>query len=412
MNEMKNREKKNTNGKSLIFGLLLGVLCGLLFVVYGEHLRLGNLEKLAVIYLGIAGSMFLQTALHEAGHLIGGLMSGYRFISYQVFGLIWQRSSEGKIKMGLSKLPGAVGQCLMDPPELKDGKMPFVLNHLGGVLMNLITSCLAAGAAIWLMLSPRTVWTLSSLSWDGLVRQTVASGLVNHPLAQALLWMFAMIGLYMALVNGIPMRMGLIDNDGMHIRTLKKSDESVRALWAQLKIAAQDAQGVRLKDMPAEWFRMPSLEALKSGIGASLGAFACARRMDEGRFSEALAMRQALLDAKANFTGLHRAGILMEMVFCELMVGGKKEDAEKHLTQETRQVMESMKKSANTGISVLRLEHAIALLGEGDEEKAKKIEAQFEKNVKKLPLTGNVKNERDMMKYAKELFEKRKEENA
>ncbi len=412
MKEKENREKKNTNRKGLCMALMWGVLCGLLFIVYGEHLELRYLERLLAVYLGLAGAMLLQTALHEAGHLIGGLMSGYRFVSYQVFGVIWQRSPEGKIKMGFSRLPGAVGQCLMDPPELVDGKMPFVLYNLGGVLMNLIASLLAAGAAIWLMLAPRTVWTLSSLSWDGLVQQTVPAGMANHPLAQVLLWMFALTGLYLAVTNGLPMRMGLIDNDGMHIRMLKKNEESVRVLWAQLRIAAQDAQGVRLKDMPAEWFRMPSLEAMKNGIGASLGAFVCARRMDERRFSEALAMRQALLDAKVNFTGLHRAGILMEMAFCELMTGGSKEDAEKHLTEEARKVMESMKKSANTSISVLRIEHAMALLGEGDEEKAKKLEAQFRRTMKKLMLTGNVKNEREMMECASELFEKRREGNA
>lgn len=39
------------------------------------------------------------------------------------------------------------------------------------------------------------------------------------------------------MMNGIPMRMGTVDNDGYNAFALSKNKEAVEAFWVQLKVA-------------------------------------------------------------------------------------------------------------------------------------------------------------------------------
>ena len=132
----------------------------------------------------------------------------------------------------------------MVPPELKDGRMPVFLYNMGGALLNLITAAL-----------------FFSLSF-------LCKGI---PVLFALLRMSAVMGLGVALLNGIPMRVGPVDNDGRNALALAKDPEAMRAFWVQMQAAAQTARGVRLKDMPEAWFRLPSAETMQSGVTATLG---------------------------------------------------------------------------------------------------------------------------------------------
>ena len=75
-----------------------------------------------------------------------------------------------------------------------------------------------------------------------------------------ILLMFGMIAIAMALANGIPFHAGLIDNDGMNAISLMKAPEAMNAFGTQFKIAAAQTDGMRLRDMPDEWFELPSAE--------------------------------------------------------------------------------------------------------------------------------------------------------
>jgi hypothetical protein len=43
----------------------------------------------------------------------------------------------GEVKLRNLSLAGAGGQCLLIPPEIKDGKYPYVLYNFGGSITNL-----------------------------------------------------------------------------------------------------------------------------------------------------------------------------------------------------------------------------------------------------------------------------------
>lgn len=88
---------------------------------------------LAIIPVVITG--IIMIAAHEAGHLIAGLLSGYKFVSYRVlsFTLI---KLDGKLRLRRFKLSGTSGQCLLKPPAWTDKGIPVTLYNLGGILMN------------------------------------------------------------------------------------------------------------------------------------------------------------------------------------------------------------------------------------------------------------------------------------
>ena len=95
---------------------------------------------------------FVQVVVHEAGHLVFGLLTGYQFSSFRIGSFMWVKL-EGKLKLKRYSLAGTGGQCLMAPPEMVDGKVPYVLYNLGGCLANLIVSvipfCRAADMTVF-----------------------------------------------------------------------------------------------------------------------------------------------------------------------------------------------------------------------------------------------------------------------
>jgi len=175
----------------LLSFMLLGAFCGVLMVRAIEKSG-GGLLSMATLFFLMYAFIMLQIAAHEAGHLFFGLLSGYTFCSYRIFSFMWQREGE-KIRFRRFSLAGTGGQCLMEPPELVDGKIPVVLYNLGGSLMNLIVS--AGFLLLWLSLRQRPFLSTAAL-------------------------ICVLIGVAFALINGIPMRMGNVDNDGYNALAL------------------------------------------------------------------------------------------------------------------------------------------------------------------------------------------------
>ncbi len=364
----------------LVFYLILGAGCGIIAAQAADGMGGGVLQMLMLAFTGVYFSMLVHIALHEAGHMIMGLATGYRFSSFRLGSLVLGRTAEGKMQLGWSPLPGAGGQCLMNPPDMKDGKMPFVLYNLGGVMMNLIISLLCLPGAVW----------------------------AAHPLVRAYCAMGVLAGLVTAATNGIPLRIGMLDNDGRNILTMRKNPEAVRALWVQLKVAEQNALDVRLRDMPEEWFSMPSRQAAKNSLCAAEGVFYCGRLMDQMRLEEALRAMNALMRIGSGMVGLHRVSMKMDMACCELLLGRGREAAERTLDKNTAKIMKAMK----SHLSAIRTGYILELLGEGKEDKAREMEAQFEKAAKKWPSKADVESERELMEKAKEVYRARKEENS
>ena len=175
----------------------------------------------------------------------------------------------------------------------------------------------------------------------------------------------------------------------------------------QMKVVEETTKGVRLRDMPSEWFTVPTDEAMSNSMVAARGVFACNRLMDEERFEEADELMAHLLEIESGMVGLHRSILICERIYVELIHQNRREVVEEKLTKNLQSFMKAMKDTP----SILRTQYAIALLHENDKAKAETIKAQFEKRAKTYPYPHEIDSERDLMKLAENKFNQPKEEN-
>ena len=350
--------------------LIMGMVCGVLVGRYGLYAEEsgfpgGVLGAIGVLFAGFIVGMYLQIAAHEAGHLICGLLTGYRFCSYRLGSLMVQRE-DGRLRLRRMSLAGTGGQCLMAPP-LWSEDFPAVLYNLGGCLMNLLAAALCLLA--WLPL-----------------RQHWLGGL---PLVCAL------VGAVFALLNGIPMKVGGIDNDGRNILSLQKSAAARRAFWAQMKICEAQSKGLRLYQMPEDWFTWQDA-GLDNPLMATVAVFACNRLMDQGKTAEAAAAMESLLTRKSGMPGIYRNLLTGDLLCCRLLAGDAA-GAKALVTPEWERFCKSMK----TFPSVLRTQYFRALLLEADRKAAEKALAAFDRAAKTYPYPSEIEGERELLELAR-----------
>lgn len=188
----------------MFVGAIIGYAVG---KIVGD--TLARVDTPNIIFLFIAGviAFILQVIVHEAGHLVFGLLSGYKFISFRVFDFKIIKDENGKLKIRYERLAGTGGQCLMRAPEYVEGKFKYKLYLLGGVLFNLVFSII-----FWLVLP--SYYTL----------------------------LFALIGFALAFLNLIPMGF----NDGMTYYHASKDETTRFILYLQLEYIYYQSIGKNL----------------------------------------------------------------------------------------------------------------------------------------------------------------------
>ena len=347
--------------------LAMGVGCGVVLTSWFDRCPAGVSRPLWA--LGLAAAFLLallaQITLHEGGHLVCGLLSGYRFCSFRVGSLMWMKV-DGHLRLRRLRLAGTDGQCLMSPPDMVDGRLPVTLYNFGGALANLLTAVLA-------------------LALYGPARRV--------PLLAAFLLFLAVIGGFTAAMNGIPLRLGNIDNDGRNALSLGHDPAALRAFWVQMKVAEAQARGLRLRDMPEDWFSMPGDEALQNAMTAAQGVLVCNRLVDEGRLAEADRAIAHLLAGSRGLPGLYRGLLVCDRVTVELLGEARPEVLKGFLTPGQEKFMGQMKRFP----SVLRTRYLHALLAERDPAKAAAIRARFETVAGTYPYPADIASERELM---------------
>ena len=350
-------------GTMVVFGGVGGYFLG----VYAGQTRKSGFDFFVMLVLMYA-AFFLQLILHEGGHLVFGLMSGYGFSSFRVGSFMLLKDQKGFHWKRL-KLSGTGGQCLMTCPEPKNGMIPVILYNLGGALINVITGLLFL--ALWKFLS------------------------VPGMLHDFFLFM-AIAGLFYGAVNGIPLHTGSVDNDGMNAINLTRSRESNRAFQIQLRINGAVASGIRPDEMPDEWFEIPSAESMKNPMVAAVGYMAAARMLGPDRLSEAKNLEDRILSEAEGLVGIQRGLLICDRIYTELLTDQDPKVLNSLLTKQQLQFMKQMKNYP----SVLRTRYTLALLKDRDSAAAEKIKKQFDKMARTYPYEVDITTERELMTLA------------
>ena len=357
-------------GMPLLAASIIGGADGFTTVAVYERSWIADIP---VIIICTAIAFVLQIIIHEGGHMLFGLLSGYKFHSFRVFNLVIVKTKDG-IRLKKFSLAGTLGQCLMRPPALTgDEKIPYFMYNIGGVLMNLITAAMCIAAL--------------SL-WRG------SFGVA------ALLAELAAMGIFLGLANGIPFSVKVMANDGRNIISVRKSKEAARGLWLQMEVAALISEGVRLKDMPDEWFKLPSEEGMKDHIAATIAVIECNRALDKMDFDKAKRIGTQIISDSAAL-GVHKALIAIDLMYCEMVSENRKDVVENYLTKDVEKIQKAMSKF----LPVLRTQYARELLCNKDEKAAEAVLVKFEKAAKNHPYSIEIESEYELIEYARQRYE-------
>ncbi len=281
--------------------------------LHSKFAETGMLETVGVSLLAILillFSIFLQVLLHEGGHLVCGLATDYRFVSFRIFNLTFIR---------------------------KDGKLcikRFSLAGTGG------------------------------------------------------------IGILLAGMNGIPMKMGGIGNDADNMRLLLKDSKSKQALVTQLRINALVQEGMRPKDMPAEWFSQTEDINYKDALQVTIALMSASRLLDCEEWEAAYNAFEKIMSHRHEVIGLLIKETACELLFTAL-VTKRTARAEELYTDELDTYIRQYKDVTS---SKQRLLCALALYRDKDTAKAKEIyEATCQRKNKYL-MQGEVSSDIALMK--------------
>ena len=356
------------------FFVLMGAVCGFIMMSYAsssipEDQGIGGeIAFFIAMFLAMYAAIFFNIIIHEAGHLLFGLMTGYSFSSFRIGSFMWVKE-KGKLKFRRLSVAGTGGQCLMIPPEMTDSGIPTLLYNLGGAIVNAVS---------------------------GLIFLALTMFLHGSGIASAIFMIFAVIGLIIAVMNGVPMKLGTVNNDGANAVSVKKNSESMQSFWIQMKINERISSGVRLRDMPEDWFYVPSDEGMKNSMTAALGVFACNRLIDEHRFEEAENLMERLLEMDSAIAGMHRSLLICDIIYCELIGENRRDKINAMLDAQQKKFMKSMQKFP----SIIRTEYAYAAIAENNPKKARAIQADFEKFSSKYPYPSEIEAEAELMRIA------------
>lgn len=373
---MKNKKKKN--GLMFVLMFVFGALIGIMLIsaidkLFGESDDAGVILFrcfAALLWLYIA--FFLHIIIHETGHLIFGLLTGYTFSSFRIFSFLLMREN-GKFKIKRYSLAGTGGQCLLAPPAYNNGDYPWVLYNLGGILTNTIT---------------------------GVVALILCAVLQQHPIPCLLLLLFGTVGLMSAVLNGIPIPMNGVENDGCNLRSAAKNKLARRSLWIQLAFSDEQLKkGVRLKDMPSDWFAVPWDRDMDNGLNIAIGVIACQRFMDMHDFDEAKRLADHLLSLDSISGNMSGCQLATDRLYCELIGERNPFVINSLLTEKQKNMMKAMRRS----LSVMRTQYAYALLFENDRNKAMKLKAQFETVCRKYPYKNDIVSENELIVIAENI---------
>lgn len=287
----------------LLIGGLFGGLLGIYSAIYFPEGLLpgkGSLISLINFYIYLALAItgyLLHIIIHEGGHLIFGLLTGYKFVSFRV-GSLTLIKEDGRFQFKKFNIPGTAGQCLMMPPEIIEGKYPFVIYNLGGGLLNFIVAFI-------------TIY--------------LGMKIPEETLLKAILVFTGIGGIFAGLTNVLPFKIGGIANDGHNILSMLRDEEARRAFHTQLWVNGCQSQGKRIKDIDVEIFDLKEDADLTSPLNTAMVLMKHNHYLDKLDFQGAKDTLGLLLPHIDKVVSLYKFEINIERMFLELLGENKKE---------------------------------------------------------------------------------------
>jgi hypothetical protein len=288
--------------KSAWRALLGGAAIGALSAAFGFLLARGGigLEPVRAALDALSGwdllmlplIALLVIAVHEAGHLAGGMSRGMRFLLYVVGPFGWFASGQGvhfRWCFNLGTL-GGVAATMPDPRRpLAAQMLPVVL---GGPLASLL------------------------LAVAGLTLGMLADG---RPAAYALL-----VGLFSTAIfvmTALPFRAGGFMSDGMQWLLYRRGGAGIEKRARVMTLVSMSMAGTRPRELDEETLRLAQQQADGSEVLSDMGVwmYSYAQALDRGEVETAGAWLQRMAEALPGYPDGFRQGIAIELTLFEAL---------------------------------------------------------------------------------------------
>lgn len=358
----------------MLAGMLAGAAIGYFGVIAIIYLAEGSLPSahggkdgvdwgmmaisISVTLIALFVAILVHLILHEAGHLIAGLLTGYRFLSFRVFKYTLVKTDEG-LRWKKFHIAGTGGQCILElPKEQNVETTPWFWYNAGGVLMNLAIMLISVG--LLRLLHP---------------------GIVGF----ALLSMLAFVGLFMALMNGIPANIGGVSNDGHNIWMLWHRPAERRYFLRSLQIAGQLSRGKRMSEMPTEWTEDRPVTDKSSYLELTARLTYMALLEDKGELEKARQIAEELMALGKKLPQLLQMEVANERVMLELMTTNRKDVIEELWTKQVARYTEVNSKYSPIKCAVL---YTYELMHNHNAEKAESYKHHLESHKNDYTMPG------------------------
>jgi len=331
------------------------------------------MESIAFVVIFLSYS--INTCLHETGHMIFGLMTGYQFNSLR-FGSLMLVKENGKLHFCRYNMPGTSGQCIMTAPKIAPEKMPVVLFNLGGLIINLLVFLI--GLAVFLATKD------------------------SHLITGLVFLVFALTSLLILITNGIPFtQMG---TDGANTIIFHRDIKARIAFCNQLEMVKYLTENYSVREMPAELFSFDKSTPMTNPLVTSQAVSCFNYLLVKKMYTEAKDLGTFILENAKSINQLHEKLLYGELLYITMVIDQDNESAKKQFALYGKEIMK-----AAGFISVQRILYAYYSLVEVYEEKSAKYAKIFEKSVIKYPYPKDAAIEKEQFDMVAEVLQENDE---
>lgn len=380
----KNMNNKKTSHKILriiaffAVGIIIGFGVGFVIgkiIKPALHADMSAADVALTIFMALVFfvlSFIIHIVVHEAGHMIAAMARGWKFLSFMIMGIVLNHRN-GRLRLSRFSMAGAAGQCLMLPPENGDTPFGIALYNAGGVLANLLLTVLAS--VILFMPS------------------------MHHSLtAIVFLLCIITVGLYLIVINGIPNKLAGLPNDGLNMLNLHKDKFSTMVFLRSMRLIGYLMQNdtSRLEtltymcdDRDINFSNPIHVMALSSDLSLAM------LRMD---FGKANAIMQRAEPHISRMITIYRNELTLERIYLMLIRPHNPEDI---ILMLDKTIHKYLQVQSVFRPSALRVQYALAVIHEGDSNKAEKIYERFQRVSRKYYLQGEIKYEQQLVDFVR-----------
>ena len=360
---------------TLLLSIFLGAMIGYVAGKAMSHAARENKTPILVIAISLAVGIYIvhyvHMVIHELGHLVAGLLSGYGFISYRIGSFIWVKE-EGNIHLKRYALPGTAGEVVMMPPAKKKGAYPYLLYSYGGVIGNFFVATLAM--VLFLLVRP------------------------NHVLVVMFLVLFALIGFFMGLYNVLPLQFTGTPTDGSTVRAMIEEDINRDAFYSYMSCLGLLSQGKAWQDIPRSVFFLGNDVDYSNPLCSSLMLHQIQYYYDQLDFKMANKLSLKLGTYYSNLMPSLKLELIGERMFLELVGQNRREVVEAYYTRSLKNYLTSSQYS----LAHKRICMAYEVLYEHDKERAYEIYNEAIALAEQAPYKGDVFAEIRMLNYIRD----------